>query len=540
MEAQDTVYLPISHVAEVAYCPRNFYYRAVEKIDLTDARMAQGSIAEHKREARARIMREGTLQVRAVTVSSETLGVIGVIDVLEESEFPCPVEYKTGTADEGLYERVQLCLQAMCLEETLGCTIPYGYLYYAGSRKRVCIDFDEILREKTIECVTEARQLMESPTRPEPVNDWRCPGCSLLPICMPAEDRFLDGAGPKPRKPLPSLGVERVVYVDEQGAYLRKDGSRLAITKDRETLASVPLAHVDQLVLVGNVNLSTPLLKHLLRYDVEVVLLNSYGKYEGRFTPELSKNSVLRLRQYERSKEEIFRLQVAREMVLGKVQNMRTFLMRGNRTRGSTELEATIPRLTALLSSVTYATSVEALLGLEGAASHAYFQGFSELLGKDVGFDFQKRTRRPPKDPVNALLSLGYTLLCSDCITAAQVAGLDPYVGFYHIPIHGRPALALDLMEEFRVLLVDSVVLSLINKGSIRPDDFEGKYGGWFLTERGREKFYAAYGQRKNTEVTHPIFEYTLPYRRVLELQARLLSKVVMDDIPTYQSFVTR
>jgi len=540
MEAQEVVYLPISQVAEVAYCPRNFYYRAVEKVDLTDARMAQGSIAERKRDTRATIMREGKLQVRSVTVSSETLGVIGVIDVLEEGEFPCPVEYKTGSADEGLYERVQLCLQAMCLEETLGRVIPYGYLYYAGSRRRVCVDFDHILREKTLECVSEARRLLDSPTRPEPVNDWRCPGCSLLPICMPSEDRFLDGAGPKPRKPLPSLGIERVLYVDEQGAYLRKDGSRLAVTKDGQTLASIPLAHVDQLVLAGNVNLSTPLLKHLLRYDVEVVLLNAYGKYEGRFTPELSKNSVLRLRQYERSRDELFRVQVAKGMVAGKVHNMRAFLMRGNRSRGSAELETSIQRLTALVPSVERAVNLETLLGLEGAASHAYFQGFAALLGKDVAFDFQKRTRRPPKDPVNALLSLGYTLLCTDCITAAQVAGLDPYVGFYHIPIHGRPALALDLMEEFRVVVVDSVVLALINKGSIRPDDFEEKYGGWFLTERGREKFYAAYGQRKNTEVTHPIFDYTLPYRRVLELQARLLSKVVMDDIPAYQAFVTR
>jgi CRISPR-associated protein Cas1 len=275
MEVQDAVYLPISQVAEVAYCPRNFYYRAVEKIDLTDARMAQGSIAERKRDARDTMMREGKLQVRSVTVSSETLGVIGVIDVLEERDFPCPVEYKTGSADEGLYERVQLCLQAMCLEETLGRSIPHGYLYYAGSRKRICVDFNDILREKTLECVEEARRLMESSSRPEPVNDWRCPGCSLLPICMPAEDRILDGIGPKSRKPLPSLGIEHVVYIDEQGAYLRKDGSRLAITKEKQTLASVPLAHVDQLVLAGNVNLSTPLLKHLLKYDVEVVLLNS-------------------------------------------------------------------------------------------------------------------------------------------------------------------------------------------------------------------------------------------------------------------------
>jgi CRISPR-associated protein Cas1 len=297
---------------------------------------------------------------------------------------------------------------------------------------------------------------------------------------------------------------------------------------------------VDQLILAGNVNLSTPLLKHLLRYDVEVILLNSYGKYEGRFTAELSKNSVLRLRQYERSKEDVFRLQVAKIMVSGKVQNMRAFLMRGNRTRGSAGLEASIQRLRALLPTVDHATSIEALLGLEGAASRAYFQGFAELIGKDVAFDFQKRTRRPPRDPVNALLSLGYTLLCSDCITATQIAGLDPYVGFYHIPVHGRPALALDLMEEFRVLLVDSVVLTLINKGSVRPNDFEEKYGGWFLTERGREKFYAAYGQRKNTEVTHPIFGYTLAYRRVLELQARLLAKVVMEAIAVYQSFITR
>jgi CRISPR-associated protein Cas1 len=143
------------------------------------------------------------------------------------------------------------------------------------------------------------------------------------------------------------------------------------------------------------------------------VLLNAYGKYEGRFTPELSKNSVLRLRQYERSKEGAFRLRIAKEIVLGKIQNMRAFLMRGNRTRGNAVLDESIRQLTALVPSVESTTSLDSLLGLEGAASHAYFQGFAELLGKEVAFDFQKRTRRPPKNPVNALLSLGYTLLCS-------------------------------------------------------------------------------------------------------------------------------
>jgi CRISPR-associated protein Cas1 len=540
MEPQEPIYLPISQVAEVAFCPRNFYYRAVEKIDHSDARMTQGAIAERKRDARSTVLREGTLQVRGVTVSSETLGVIGVIDVLEEGDFPCPVEYKSGSAGEGLYERIQLCLQAMCLEETLGRAVPHGYLYYAGSRKRVHVDFDDILKDKTLEYLTEARRLMQSPVRPEPVNDWRCQGCSLLPICMPSEDRFLDGVGHKPRRPLPSLGIERVLYVDEQGAYLRKRGSRLLVTKDKQPLAEVPLAHVDQLILAGNVNLSTPLLRHLLRADVEVVLLNAYGKYEGRFTPELSKNSVLRLRQYERSKDDTFRLQVSQGLVRGKIQNMRAFLMRGNRTRNSPAIANAVRQIATLAPGVERTTDLDTLLGLEGATTQAYFQGFAALLGDAVAFDFQRRTRRPPKDPVNALLSLGYTLLCSDCITACQVAGLDPYVGLYHVPVYGRPALALDLMEEFRVVLVDSVVLSLINKRTIRPNDFEEKYGGWFLTERGREKFYAAYGQRKNTDVTHSVFDYTLPYRRVLELQARLLSKVIMADIPAYQSFVTR
>ncbi len=540
MEPHEPEYLPISHVAEVAFCPRNFYYRVVEKVDLTDARMIQGAIAERKRDARSTLLRQGKLQVRSVTVSSDTLGIIGVIDVLEEGEFPCPVEYKTGQAGEGLYERIQLCLQAMCLEETLVCSVPHGYLYYAGSRKRVCVDFDDILREKTLECIRLARALMQSPMRPEPVNDSRCTGCSLLPICMPSEDRYLDGAAPQPRRPLPSLGIERVVVVDEQGAYLRKSGAKLAVTKDKQTVAEVPLGHVDQLILAGNVNLSTPLLRYLLRADIEVVILNSYGKYEGRFTPELSKNSVLRLRQYERSQDATFRLQVAQALVRGKIHNMRAFLMRGNRTRDDRALDEAIRQLNALLSNLDRVTSLDALLGLEGAASQAYFQGFAALIGEALPFDFQRRTRRPPKDPVNALLSLGYTLLCSDCITASQIAGLDPYVGLYHIAVYGRPALALDLMEEFRVLLVDSVVLSLLNKRSIQADHFEEKYGGWFMTERGREKFYAAYGQRKNTEVTHPVFGYTLPYRRVLELQARLLSKVIMADIPAYQAFLTR
>ncbi len=196
-----------------------------------------------------------------------------------------------------------------------------------------------------------------------------------------------------------------------------------------------------------------------------------------------------------------------------------------------------------LLPRIDKATQVATLLGLEGQAAALYFGVFDRMLkGRGPGrpFDFRSRNRRPPRDPVNALLSFSYALLCKDCFSAACIVGLDPYCGFYHVGRHGRPSLALDLMEEFRAIIADSVVLSLINNGSLAPNDFLTWGNACHLTDTGRRTFLDAYERRKATEVTHPTFGYTMSYGRMLEVQARMLAAHLRGDIPRYIGFTVR
>ena len=186
------------------------------------------------------------------------------------------------------------------------------------------------------------------------------------------------------------------------------------------------------------------------------------------------------------------------------------------------------------------AENLSELLGFEGNASADYFRSFSSMLNSEMGFSFEHRTRRPPKDPTNALLSFAYSLLTADMISAIQIVGLDPYVGFFHQQTYGRPCLALDLMEEFRPIIADSVVVTLINNRQITPNDFTQSHGGWFLKDAARKKFYAAYEKRKNETITHPVFKYKISFRRALELQVRLLAKCLMGEIETYTPLTVR
>jgi CRISPR-associated protein Cas1 len=187
---------------------------------------------------------------------------------------------------------------------------------------------------------------------------------------------------------------------------------------------------------------------------------------------------------------------------------------------------------------------MDSLLGIEGTAAHRYFSSFGDMLRTGdspvPAFDFQQRNRRPPRDPVNAMLSFAYAMLTREWTTILQAVGFDPYLGFYHQPKYGRPALALDLMEEFRPLIGDSVVLTVINNGEVKPDDFISAMGSVSLTAAGRTRFIEAYERRMSQEITHPVFGYRISYRRVLEVQARLLGRYLAGEIPEYPSFTTR
>jgi CRISPR-associated protein Cas1 len=253
------------------------------------------------------------------------------------------------------------------------------------------------------------------------------------------------------------------------------------------------------------------------------------------------KNVFLRQAQFRRADDEAFCLRLAREIVASKIRNQRTLLQRNHVEPPARALVA----LKRLVRQALDAGSLDSLLGIEGTAAHYYFANFSGMLKADNEadvpvFDFTHRNRRPPRDPVNALLSLGYSLLARDLTIACHTIGFDPFVGFYHQPRFGRPALALDLMEGFRPLVVDSAVITAINTRMVSKEHFIAVGPSVALTSKGRKRFLTAYEQRMDALVTHPLFGYRVNYRRVLEIQARLLARVITGELPRYPGFETR
>lgn len=351
------------------------------------------------------------------------------------------------------------------------------------------------------------------------------------------------------------------LYLTEQRSLVKKDGDTLVVhipeDRDRQIEARkvrVPLIKVDQVVVFGDSTVTSPALAALLAQHAEVCFLTSYGSFIGRLSPEFSKNSLIRLEQHRAHNDPARTVTLARAFVTGKLTNLRTLLLRTNRKRDEAAVEAAAQTIKGALEQVALVRSTGTpppdpsrpqadtpqgrLLGLEGAASAAYFGVFDRLLLDDWGF--VRRTRRPPTDPINALLSYAYTLLMHQVSAAINIVGLDPYVGFLHSSQYGKPALALDVMEEFRPVIADSVVLTLVNNGMIKRDDFVEELGAFRLTDAARRTFLTKFEERLSTEVQHPTFKYKATYRRCLELQVRLVAKWLTGEIPEYPPFEVR
>ena len=328
------------------------------------------------------------------------------------------------------------------------------------------------------------------------------------------------------------------LYVTEQGARIEKEYKRLLVTKDDEVLLRVPLSRVSDVVLVGWTGATTPALLSLLDAGIGLAFVSRTGALRGRLVPPMPKNIPLRHQQYARAQDEPFCLDVARAIVGGKLRNQRTLARRLCRSRAGLD-ESPIERITKAIKGVEAADDLDSLRGLEGAGARAYFQVFRQALSQD--WDFEKRVRRPPGDPVNALLSLGYTLLGQGLMSAIEVVGLDPYDGFFHADKYGRPALALDLVEEFRSVIVDSVVLTVVNKRILKPDDFHpGSKGGFFLDQRGLKEFLTQYSARLQTEVLHPVAGRALTYQKCFEVQAWQMRKLIEGKRGSYLPFLAK
>lgn len=331
------------------------------------------------------------------------------------------------------------------------------------------------------------------------------------------------------------------LYLMEQGSKLGVERQRLVVSKRDEMLARVPLAHVESVVIYGNIEVTTPAIKRLMKAGVDLVFLTQQGRYVGRMVGPLSKFGELRAAQYHHTCDAWFAMSVARRIVQGKLFNMRVSLQRRRRSGGGAGLVPVIERLAELARRTEDADSLEVLLGLEGAASAAYFGVFGRLM--PAAWSFHRRTRRPPTDPVNVLLSLGYTIVTRMSESAVLSAGLDPYLGLLHQPVYGRPSLALDIVEEFRAPIVDAAVLRCLNEGMIAPGDFT--HDGTperpvVLSDGGAKAFIRALETKLDTMVSAPHSGDRVSYRRMVERQAQAMARCFREGVPDYTPFRLR
>ncbi len=352
----------------------------------------------------------------------------------------------------------------------------------------------------------------------------------------------------------------KVLYVNTPGAYVTRKGETIVVKDQSGPLAEARIKDLHHLAIFGSGSISTALVQTLCEKEVPVSYFSMGGWFYGLTRGHGLTNVFTRIRQFACAADPDKALPIARLFVYGKIRNQRTLLMRNHIEPPAVALRA----MRNAASAALVAPNLPSLLGVEGAAALVYFQNLSgmikgraededELPGleesvssrvrdaqKDFSFDFNMRNRRPPRDPVNAMLSLAYSLLARDCTVAALAVGFDPYIGLYHQPRFGRPALALDMMEEFRPLIADSTVLTAINNRMVTPLDFVRAGDAVNLTPDGRKRFFLAYEKRLGDTVTHPLFDYKVSYRRAIELQFRLLARTLTGEIECYLPFMTR
>ncbi len=571
----DEALWPARNVAEYAYCPRLFYYMQVEGVFIPSSDTEKGA-AVHRRVDKPSLVHDDDEEpeadpdrpsvVRSLALTSASLGLTATLDIAEiAGQVAVPVEYRKGRPrhvvmapppdDPGEAEetplsrpepwptdRVQVGLQAILLAEA-GYTVTEAILYYAAEKHRLKIVVDDALKAEALAALDAAKACAEGP-RPLPlVNDPRCPRCSLQPICLPDEI-----AHQRAESPSEELTPRKIWPPREEGIHLvaQKEGTRIGVAgmglkvtdRDGITVKEIPLSGIESLSLLGSVQVSTQALHVLADRKIPVAFLSAAGRLVAMVDPLDSVSAEIRKAQVRRLDRPETCLALAKALVAAKIMNQRTLLMRNHPALPKNVSDEMVTRA----ESAGQATSLDAVRGHEGQAAALYFGQFAALFKEPFAAEFDRngRKRRPPPDPINACLSFGYTMLAHACVAALRTARLEPTIGGFHTSRPGRPALALDLMEPFRPLIADSVAISAFNRGELTEGHFIRTASGAAFTDAGRRAFFKAYGRRMDVEVTHPVFEYRLCYRRMLTLHARMIAAWLMGEVPSLAFLTTR
>lgn len=543
---QDT--LRVSALHALAYCPRLFYLEEVEELYTQDAAVFAG------RRLHVELEKQEDEEWEELFLESVELGLRGRVDALRTRYGQTiPYEHKRGRShrDDNNQpqawesDRIQILAYACLIEAALGIPIQEGRIRYHADNVLVHVPLDDAGRATVRETIQKARSLRQSPLRPPVIeNERMCARCSLAPVCLPEEARLAHNKEWQPIRLFPEDDDRQVIHVLELGTSVGRTGEQFKIARRDQPVEKIPARQVGQIVLHSYSQISTQALHFCSEQGIGVHFISGGGRYLGSF--DTRQGSIQRrLRQYAALSNPEICLELARKLVTCRGKGQRKFLMRGQ--RGMKEipepLQQAIVQMKAVLKQVPKVTSLESLLGLEGNLAAWYFGALPHLISAGVPpeLHFDHRNRRPPKDRFNALLGFGYAMLLKDVMNSILVVGLEPALGFYHQPRTQASPLALDLMEIFRVPLVDMPIMASINRGQWEiKDDFEIRGEQVWLSDSGRKKFVSLYERRKEETWKHPVTGYSLTYRRLLELEVRLLEKEWMGEGGLFAQLVLR
>lgn len=517
----------------LVYCERLFYLEEVEEIRVADARVWAGRALHEELDEADELVQ--------LTLESEVLGIKGKLDAVRTRDGATyPIEHKRGRSakdDNGKptawqTDRIQLAAYALLLEEHLGRAIPEGRIRYHADRQTLRVPIDEALRASVAAAVQRARVLTIATSRP-PVttHEGRCAACSLAPVCLPEEARLAErleedaDSRPRAKRLFPADTEARSLHLLSPRARLGRSGEAFELRQPDQRPEVIGVREVSDVVVHGYAQLSTQALKQCAVSGIPVHYLNGTGGHVGTFSAPAG-GVQRRIRQFGALAEDATRLRLAKALVSAKVELQLRHLLRASRKDEDArrQIEGCLVGIRAALSAVSRAPSSESLLGLEGSAARSYFSAIARLITVPELVP-DGRSRRPPADPFNALLSLGYGLLYRDALSAILRVGLDPAFSFYHRPRTAAYPLALDLMELFRVPMVDMLVLGMVNRRAFSDDAFVRTKAQVWMSDSGRRSFLEMYEGRKEEEYRHPVIGYSLSYARLMELEVRLLEK---------------
>lgn len=525
-------HIPISLVAHTVFCKRRAWLEAAgETVESATIQFGQDA---HRR---VDVPGQAADRSRAVPISSAELGLTGRCDVviagpddgLEIVEFKSTPVRRVPVVTEA--QKVQLTLQRLCLE-LAGWTVTKLSVYFVNHETRVAVGINEAMSESALSWLVETRAVLESPAAPPPLDrDPRCDRCSHASVCLPDET----GRNGKARRISVADPDAEILHVQTYGSRVRLRSHRVEVVKGEETLASVPLERVGGIVVFGNADLSSAVVRELLWRRASIVWCTGRGRVVGWASTAESPHGLERSHQHALSLEGS--LSFAREAIRAKIANQATALRRHG---CQTEAE----KLRAVSGEIRSSQSIPNVLAMEGQAAAIYFARFPDFLkGEDAEFfrlHWPGRRGRGATDPLNLMLNISYGLLVSDAIRAIAACGLDPAAGFLHSSSRNKPALALDLMEEFRTPIAESVVIRAINNGEVQRDHFTDSVGDWRIRDSGRRSLVRAYDRRVKTEFKHPVFGYQVSWRRAVEVQARMVLALVEGTRRDYRGIVTR